>query len=619
MGTSTSTGTLTAGQSRTFNLAPASAVTLTLLPNVRVTITESPAAVTATGLGGNATRVHVPRLPGTFTYGPYPMGGSVVVDVDSNSGSSVSWLYTSSIFTAGFTGSPYSVGSPQLKNSVILLGDSFTGRSWKQVSLSAGGITNNGDGTATATMTTAPNSTTNQITVGETIRVEGSSTPIFNQIAATITAVSNSPTYSITYTITGEYADTPFTDAPVVYRYNRQSVKGWWTFYQKLANAQFDVVANCAQGGTQIRYMKQMLERQYPTVTARFGFFQGGINDIYVGSRTLAEMIEDATALIDAVLPRVAVFVAFTIPAMSASKTGWTLARANQQLQFNRWLAEYVSSNGGICIESNLATSNAITYGSGSDTNGAPNSGFVTDNTHPTPVGAYALAKAAYAKTSSFVVQDARWPSNAIDSLYYDADSQYMLDASHVLMSGTGGTVTAGSGTITGTAPDGTTIAWVTSGSGLTATVTTPARTVADDGDTIGDNLVVTLSGTAGALSLLRFSVAATVGRFALADVIRAIAKIKITTPTGILAVNTMARVVQASMARWDSAGMEDVDTAFTEGATYYDVTPWLTILSGNGAISSVTFIVDMWVANGAVVDDTVITIAHPNIQKQVL
>ena len=92
MGISTSTGTLTAGQSRTFNLAPASAVTLTLLPNARVTITESPATVTATGLGGNATRVHEPRLPGSFTYGPYPMGGSVVVENESNSGSTVSWV-----------------------------------------------------------------------------------------------------------------------------------------------------------------------------------------------------------------------------------------------------------------------------------------------------------------------------------------------------------------------------------------------------------------------------------------------------------------------------------------------------------------------------------------------
>ena len=98
MGTSTSTGTLTAGQSRTFNLAPASAVTLTLSPNVRVTITESPATVTATGLGGNATRVHEPRLPGSFTYGPYPMGGSVVVEVGSTSGSSVGWVETWALY-----------------------------------------------------------------------------------------------------------------------------------------------------------------------------------------------------------------------------------------------------------------------------------------------------------------------------------------------------------------------------------------------------------------------------------------------------------------------------------------------------------------------------------------
>ena len=97
MGISTSTGTLIAGQSRTFNLSPASAVTLTLSPNVRVTITETPSTVAATGLGGNASRVHEPRLPGVVTYGPYPMGGSVLVENESNSGSSVGWVRSDSI------------------------------------------------------------------------------------------------------------------------------------------------------------------------------------------------------------------------------------------------------------------------------------------------------------------------------------------------------------------------------------------------------------------------------------------------------------------------------------------------------------------------------------------
>lgn len=122
MGISTSTGTLIAGQSRTFNLSPASAVTLTLSPNARVTITETPATVAATGLGGNASRVHEPRLPGTFTYGPYPMGGTVVVDVESNSGSSVAWVRSDSIIAESAYGTQSVVdggGNPFLRGALV--------------------------------------------------------------------------------------------------------------------------------------------------------------------------------------------------------------------------------------------------------------------------------------------------------------------------------------------------------------------------------------------------------------------------------------------------------------------------------------------------------------------
>ena len=91
MGTSTSTGTLTAGNSRTFALAPGSALTLSLLPNCRVTVTETPETVSASDAGGNSPRTHNHQFAGVFTYGPYVMGGSVVVDNASNSGSTVTW------------------------------------------------------------------------------------------------------------------------------------------------------------------------------------------------------------------------------------------------------------------------------------------------------------------------------------------------------------------------------------------------------------------------------------------------------------------------------------------------------------------------------------------------
>ena len=87
----TTAGTLTAGNSRTFALAPGSALTLTLLPNCRVTVTETPETVSASDAGGNSPRTHIHQLAGVFTYGPYAMGGSVVVDNASNSGSTVTW------------------------------------------------------------------------------------------------------------------------------------------------------------------------------------------------------------------------------------------------------------------------------------------------------------------------------------------------------------------------------------------------------------------------------------------------------------------------------------------------------------------------------------------------
>lgn len=87
----TTTGTLTAGNSRTFALAPGSALTLTLLPNCRVTVTETPETVSSSDAGGNSPRTHNHQFAGVFTYGPYVMGGSVVVDNASNSGSTVTW------------------------------------------------------------------------------------------------------------------------------------------------------------------------------------------------------------------------------------------------------------------------------------------------------------------------------------------------------------------------------------------------------------------------------------------------------------------------------------------------------------------------------------------------
>ncbi len=104
MALSTSTSTLAAGASRTFNLSPGSALTLVVPPNVRATVTETPNTVSASDVGGNASRTHNLQMVQTVTYGPYPMGGTVVVANASNSGATITWVRSDSIVAESAAG-----------------------------------------------------------------------------------------------------------------------------------------------------------------------------------------------------------------------------------------------------------------------------------------------------------------------------------------------------------------------------------------------------------------------------------------------------------------------------------------------------------------------------------
>lgn len=104
MALSTSTSTLAAGASRTFNLSSGSALTLVVPPNVRATVTETPNTVSASDVGGNASRTHNLQMVQTVTYGPYPMGGTVVVANASNSGATITWVRSDSIVAESAAG-----------------------------------------------------------------------------------------------------------------------------------------------------------------------------------------------------------------------------------------------------------------------------------------------------------------------------------------------------------------------------------------------------------------------------------------------------------------------------------------------------------------------------------
>lgn len=79
---STSTVTLAPGSSRTYTLAPGEAVTVATEPNCYVTVTETPDVITTADQGGQTNvRTSILEYDGEWTYGPYALGGTVVVAV----------------------------------------------------------------------------------------------------------------------------------------------------------------------------------------------------------------------------------------------------------------------------------------------------------------------------------------------------------------------------------------------------------------------------------------------------------------------------------------------------------------------------------------------------------
>jgi hypothetical protein len=86
---STSTITLAPGSSRTYSLAPGEAVTVATEPNCYVTVTETPDVITSADLDGQTNvRTSILQYKGSWTYGPYALGGTVVVAVSSTKSTS---------------------------------------------------------------------------------------------------------------------------------------------------------------------------------------------------------------------------------------------------------------------------------------------------------------------------------------------------------------------------------------------------------------------------------------------------------------------------------------------------------------------------------------------------
>jgi hypothetical protein len=216
--------------------------------------------------------------------------------------------------------------------------------------------------------------------------------------------------------------------------------------------------------------------------------------------------------------------VAGTITPLGSTHALFSAATTQTTLDVNDWIRRTATSISGVILWDAHA---AIVDATQSDGR-ADSTKLKSDAIHPNAKGARALGESLYATLASQIVPQNTLVSSQSDSYGVNAASTQLLD--NPLFIGSGGT--AGTG-VTGTVAAN----WNPSraaGSGAAIAATVEARTVADDGDTLGSNQVLTIT-TAAANDVVQIRNASSVhGRVSAGDVVYAEAHVQISGMTNV-------------------------------------------------------------------------------------
>lgn len=382
---------------------------------------------------------------------------------------------------------------------VMIVGDSNTSFSYDS-GPTASAIADNGNGTATVTFSGSHN-----WAVGGRITVNNSPTRALNVYNAAVTAQVNSGTFSVTYQLgnrTSPVTGSVAADTQTAHM-GRYSPAGYASWLEMLSGRRLGYIHAAAGGADSTQaleiYNDALSEAQAADVSDVILMI--GTNDVFARGWDFATCQTNIKALVDrirATLPGRIWWV--TPPPMTSTASAWTSGKQTVMNRVIRWMLHYAQSVGATVIDSWKGAQNGSTLVNAAASNPDATANFLgADNTHTTNLGAIAIARAVLARWND--VQPAL--GNGFQGGHSALQNQGNV-LTNSRLTGTGGTKTAGSGTISGNAPDSWTVE-ITSGSG-TITLTSPARTVATDGDADGNNLQVVPSGAATTWRLINTS-----------------------------------------------------------------------------------------------------------------
>jgi hypothetical protein len=283
-----------------------------------------------------------------------------------------------------------------------------------------------------------------------------------------------------------------------------ESDQGYFHLACHLAGVAPKVLANFSSGAAD----SEQLESLVPEITAlrpRACFIQCGTNNVYARGWAADRSIQSFKRIVDALVS------AGIMPVMGAIPprvSGASAANAARTAPVNAWAAKYLPMRGGRFIQHWAASAGGTVLADQSSVIAAASAGMLGDGVHPARPYAFGYGKAlAPVLRELFPRVPALTPSDVT------ANGKIWLD--NPMLNGSGGTLTAGAGTISGTAPTGVTVSNSVGTQNIVASIV--ARTDAVDGDAAGNKLRLVITG-AGTGSVILIRMTATPANWSAAD-----------------------------------------------------------------------------------------------------
>ena len=467
--------------------------------------------------------------------------------------------------------------------SVVLAGDSITSQCFATITPTS--ITSSG---TTATVTYAGHS----LAVGQQCTIQGCTETGYNGCWRVASATAT--TFTVTTTATPSAS--PATGSPQICLGNAYQNNGYFSY---LTGANLSLLNNAGLGGDTTAGLYSRLQTDVHTYAADCVIVNIGINNLRTGGATAAATWTGAAGsegikeVVDAILATGRRVILCTIIPLDVGDSFFSTAVGGitcpkRILAVNRSIRAYCNTTPNLYladVAAPLASTNADGRALAANIGSAP---------HPSPAGAQLMAIPIMDALELCGARPISLVSSELDTVNSDAGSKNVTY--NPFFTGTGGSKDTG---VTGTMAD----SWRTERLNGSPTVvcTTEARTIAADGDALGNNQVLTISSTA-ASDQIQFRSFITYGtQFTNADIINLLSHVQISSAVNLQYFYGFVEVVVDAVnyfAYWDYNG---TGTAIPSLNQVIQTRP-LTVPAGTISNYYIGFVAQFSGAGGAVV-----------------